>query len=140
MLAGPDLLVVLGIAFVGIGPKKLPELAKTIGKALAEFKKTTEEIKDSIGIKDLGGIRSSLTGMDLLTDLAEKGESDYKIHKPRVEPHVISEARCLECGESFGTYETKILRPRFRENTCFMRARSWMEGGVIPGLIKKLEY
>ena len=72
MLAGPDLLVVLGIAFVGIGPKKLPELAKTIGKALAEFKKTTEEIKDSIGIKELGGIRSSLTGMDLLSDLAEK--------------------------------------------------------------------
>jgi len=72
MLAGPDLLVVLGIAFIVIGPKKLPELAKTIGKALAEFKKTTEEIKDSIGIKELGGIRSSLTGMDLLTDLAEK--------------------------------------------------------------------
>jgi len=72
MLAGQDLLVVLGIAFIVIGPKKLPELAKTIGKALAEFKKTTEEIKDSIGIKELGGIRSSLTGMDLLTDLAEK--------------------------------------------------------------------
>jgi sec-independent protein translocase protein TatB len=72
MLAGPDLLVVLGIAFVVIGPKRLPELAKTIGKALAEFKKTTEEIKDSIGIKELGGIRSSLTGIDLLTDLAER--------------------------------------------------------------------
>ena len=72
MLAGPDLLVVLAIAFIVIGPKKLPELAKTIGKALAEFKKTTEEIKDSIGIKELGGIRSSLTDMDLLTDLAEK--------------------------------------------------------------------
>ena len=72
MLAGPDSLVVLAIAFIVIGPKKLPELAKTIGKALAEFKKTTEEIKNSIGIKELGGIRGSLTGMDLLTDLAEK--------------------------------------------------------------------
>ena len=72
MLAGPDLLVVLGIAFIVIGPKKLPELAKTIGKVLAEFKKTTEEIKDSIGIKELGGIRSNLTGMDLLANLAEK--------------------------------------------------------------------
>jgi len=72
MLAGPDLLVVLALAFIVIGPKKLPEFAKTIGKALAEFKKTTEEIKDTIGIKELGGIRSSLTDMDLLTDLAEK--------------------------------------------------------------------
>ncbi len=72
MLAGPDLLVILVIALIVFGPKKLPDLAKTIGKALAEFKKTTEEIKDSIGIKELGGIRSSVTGMDLLTDLAEK--------------------------------------------------------------------
>ncbi len=72
MLAGPDLLVILVIALIVFGPKKLPDLAKTIGKTLAEVKKTTEEIKDSIGIKELGGIRSSLTGMNLLTDLAEK--------------------------------------------------------------------
>ena len=72
MLAGPDLLVVLVIALIVFGPKKLPELAKTIGKALGEFKKTTEEIKQSIGIKELEEIRSNLTGMDLLADLAEK--------------------------------------------------------------------
>ena len=72
MLAGPDLLVVLAIALVVFGPKKLPDLAKTIGKALAEFKKTTDEIKDSVGINELGRIRSSLTDVDLLTDLAEK--------------------------------------------------------------------
>jgi TatA/E family protein of Tat protein translocase len=72
MLAGPDLLVVLAIALVVFGPKKLPELAKTIGKTLAELKKTTEDIKDSVGINELGRIRSSLTDVDLLTDLAEK--------------------------------------------------------------------
>lgn len=72
MLAGPDLLVVLAIALVVFGPKKLPDLAKTIGKTLAEFKRTTEEIKDSVGINELGRLRSSLTDMDFLTDLAEK--------------------------------------------------------------------
>lgn len=72
MLAGPDLLVVAAIALVVFGPKKLPELAKTLGKALAEFKKTTEGIKDSIGINELRGMKNSLTDVDLLTDLAEK--------------------------------------------------------------------
>ena len=72
MLAGPDLLVILVIALIVFGPKKLPELAKTIGKALGEFKKTTEEVKESIGIKDLEEMRSNLTGIDLFTDLAEK--------------------------------------------------------------------
>ena len=72
MLAGPDLLVILVIALIVFGPKKLPELAKTIGRALGEFKKTTEEMKESIGIKDLEEMRSNLTGIDLFTDLAEK--------------------------------------------------------------------
>jgi len=76
MLAGPDLLVVLVIALIVFGPKKLPELAKTIGKALGELKKTTEEVKESLGIKDLEEMRSNLTGMDLLTNLAEK-TSEY---------------------------------------------------------------
>ncbi len=72
MLAGPDLLVLLVIALIVFGPKKLPELAKTLGKTMGELKKTTEEVKESIGIKDLEGMRSNLTGIDLLADLAEK--------------------------------------------------------------------
>ena len=72
MLAGPDLLVILGIALIVFGPKKLPDLAKTLGKALGEFKKTTEEIKENIGIKELTGIGSHLNRIDLFTDLAEK--------------------------------------------------------------------
>ena len=72
MLAGPDLLVILAIALIVFGPKKLPELAKTIGKALGEFKKTTEEIKENIGINELTGIGSNLNRIDLFTNLAEK--------------------------------------------------------------------
>jgi TatA/E family protein of Tat protein translocase len=72
MLAGPDLLVILVIALIVFGPKKLPELAKTIGRALGEFKKTTEEMKESSGIKDLQEMRNNLTGIDLFADLAEK--------------------------------------------------------------------
>ena len=70
MLAGPDLLVILVIALIVFGPKKLPELAKTIGKAMAELKKTTEDVKESIGLNELQEMRSNLT-MDVHT-LAEK--------------------------------------------------------------------
>jgi sec-independent protein translocase protein TatB len=70
MLAGPDLLVILVIALIVFGPKKLPELAKTIAKAMAELKKTTEEVKEDIGINELREMRSNLT-MDLYT-VAEK--------------------------------------------------------------------
>jgi hypothetical protein len=39
---------------------------------MGELKKTTEEVKKSVGINDLERMRSNLTGMDLLADLAEK--------------------------------------------------------------------
>ena len=79
MLAGPDLLVILAIALIVFGPKRLPELARTIGKAMGELRKTTEEMKESIGIKDLEKMGTNLSGIDLLTDLAEK-TSEYMTH------------------------------------------------------------
>ncbi len=72
MLGGPGLLVIAGIALAVFGPKKLAELVKTFGGLVGEFKKTTEEMKRSIGIDELQEIRTSLTGMDLLTEMAEK--------------------------------------------------------------------
>jgi sec-independent protein translocase protein TatB len=46
----PEMLLILAIALIVIGPKKLPDLAKSLGKALGEFKKATNELKDSIQI------------------------------------------------------------------------------------------
>jgi len=36
------------IALIVVGPKKLPDLAKTLGKGLSEFKKATEGITDEL--------------------------------------------------------------------------------------------
>ena len=48
---GPtELVLILGIALVIFGPSKLPEIGKSIGKAMSEFKshasKVSEDIKD----------------------------------------------------------------------------------------------
>ena len=42
----PELLLILAIALLVFGPKKLPEVGRSLGKAMREFKKSTEEIKD----------------------------------------------------------------------------------------------
>jgi len=44
----PELLLLLAIALIVVGPKKLPELAKALGRGIAEFKKATNEIKESL--------------------------------------------------------------------------------------------
>lgn len=44
----PELLVIMAIALLIFGPKKLPEVGKSLGKALREFRRTTDEIKEKI--------------------------------------------------------------------------------------------
>ncbi len=41
----PELLLILGLALIVLGPKKLPELAKALGKGMAEFRRATDELK-----------------------------------------------------------------------------------------------
>jgi len=44
----PELIVIFVIALVVFGPKKLPELGKSLGRAIAEFKKASQEFQDSM--------------------------------------------------------------------------------------------
>ena len=49
MLFSLQTLILIGvIALIVVGPKKLPDLAKTLGKGLSEFKKATEGITDEL--------------------------------------------------------------------------------------------
>jgi TatA/E family protein of Tat protein translocase len=42
----PELVLILGLALIVLGPKKLPELAKALGKGLAEFRRATDDLKE----------------------------------------------------------------------------------------------
>lgn len=44
----PELIVILVIALIVIGPNKLPDLAKSLGKGLAEFKKASDDFQRNI--------------------------------------------------------------------------------------------
>ena len=44
----PELIVIMVIALIVIGPNKLPDLAKSLGKGLAEFKKASEDFQRNV--------------------------------------------------------------------------------------------
>jgi len=44
----PELLMIFIVALIVFGPRKLPEIGKTLGKALGEFKKASEDLKNTI--------------------------------------------------------------------------------------------
>jgi len=48
----PEMIMILVIALIVLGPKKLPDIAKGLGRAFNEFKKATTDFKESMGIDD----------------------------------------------------------------------------------------
>ena len=47
----PELLVILVVALLIFGPKKLPDLARSLGRGFAEFKRASQELKSSIDLE-----------------------------------------------------------------------------------------
>ncbi|HXG18356.1 MAG TPA: Sec-independent protein translocase protein TatB [Methylomirabilota bacterium] len=44
----PELLVIMVVALIFLGPQRLPEVAKALGKALAEFRKATSDLSEEL--------------------------------------------------------------------------------------------
>jgi len=44
----PELIVIFVIALVVFGPKKLPDLGRALGKGIAEFKRASQEVQNTI--------------------------------------------------------------------------------------------
>jgi TatA/E family protein of Tat protein translocase len=43
-----EMLIILVVVLIFFGPKRLPDLAKSLGKGIAEFKKASEEVRKGI--------------------------------------------------------------------------------------------
>ncbi|MBN2420339.1 MAG: twin-arginine translocase TatA/TatE family subunit [Deltaproteobacteria bacterium] len=70
-----ELIVIMVVLLVVIGPSKLPELAKALGKGLAEFRKASQEIKDSLNLDDeIKTIKKDT--LDSINDFKNSLESD----------------------------------------------------------------
>lgn len=56
-----ELLLILVVALIVLGPQKLPEIARKLGRGLAEFRRTSEDLRRSILLGDEPGKRPPFT-------------------------------------------------------------------------------
>ena len=76
----PELLVIMVIALIVIGPEKLPDIAKTLGKVFYEFKNVVDGVKTSME-EEQNNIKESLDSPIKTASIDKKGESlmqDYE--------------------------------------------------------------
>lgn len=77
----PEMLLILAVALIVIGPKKLPDLAKSLGRAMGEFKKATSDIKQSMEMDaGFGDVKSTFNGIkdDIRDSVAGGGTEAYQ--------------------------------------------------------------
>ena len=48
----PELILIMAVALIVVGPDKLPELAKSLGKGIVELKKAASSLKESLNEDD----------------------------------------------------------------------------------------
>jgi Tat protein translocase TatB subunit len=96
----PELIIIMVIALIVLGPNKLPDIARALGKGIAEFRKATQEMKENLaldeGIQEVqkatkeikenlaldkelkevkDGLIDSISGLDRPVDMVESDES-----------------------------------------------------------------
>ena len=90
-LGVPELLLIMVVALIVFGPRKLPEIGRTLGKALGEFRKATDDLKNTIErevrIEELKQI-----GPSLVTPVESVSRSEPPTPDPVAPAKVDSEA------------------------------------------------
>jgi Tat protein translocase TatB subunit len=83
-LGGPELILIFVVALIVFGPRKLPEIGKSLGKMMAEFRRASNEFKSTI--------ESEVE--------AEKIRESMRIEPPRVDP--VSSPPAAVAGDPYG--------------------------------------
>ena len=72
-LGTPELIVILGIAFLVFGGKKLPEIGAGLGKGIKSFKKGLSEVEENVpGVKEAAAIKEEVDNIKDLGKVVSK--------------------------------------------------------------------
>lgn len=82
-LGMPEIMMIMFLALLLFGPKKLPEIGKQVGKALGEFKRASNDLKRSI--------EDEMEKANISADLMANNDPPKKDQKPATPAPVLAE-------------------------------------------------
>jgi TatA/E family protein of Tat protein translocase len=113
----PELLLILAIALIVIGPKKLPDIARSLGKAMGEFKKATSELKESMEIdQQLSDVKDSFNQLN----------QDFKRNTNQGEKKIQQEKKTDNPIESQNTPDSEVIE-KAEEKQHYTNMRSCID-------------
>lgn len=103
-----EMILIAAVALLVIGPKKLPDMARSLGKGFAEFKRATNELKNTIDLearKDEEKLREKRAGQELSASADEALARQQPVEKEIAETLKASEEAARLAAESADTEE-----------------------------------
>ncbi|RKX99032.1 MAG: twin-arginine translocase subunit TatB, partial [Spirochaetes bacterium] len=73
-----ELILILVIALLVVGPKKIPEMARSIGKAMKEFQKAANDVKESVNMESILEEEEGEEELKPAEDKEEKSQTNNK--------------------------------------------------------------
>jgi sec-independent protein translocase protein TatA len=105
----PELIIIFVIALIVFGPKKLPELGKALGKGIAEFKRATEEVRETIQTEvraaenslELAKLKAEVEGkeQEIKADKEQREQEQKTAEQAEKTDTTTDEAKQAESGE-----------------------------------------
>jgi Tat protein translocase TatB subunit len=82
----PELIIILIVALIVIGPKRLPDLAKSLGKGLSEFRRAADDVKDTLKVDQIrdearnlkSSVLSDVTPVNIPKSVQDSGKEEEK--------------------------------------------------------------
>jgi TatA/E family protein of Tat protein translocase len=101
-LGGPELLLILVIALIVFGPRKLPEIGKSLGKMMGEFRRASNDFKRTIEDEvEADKLRSSL----------DVGSYDSPTPSPYAAPATPAAEPAADVASPYAEAETSAAEP-----------------------------
>ena len=88
----PELILIAVVALIVLGPKKLPDLAKSMGRAVREFRKATSELKETLQVdSEFSEVKKAFN--DFQSDVNKTLQPEAKTEPPPAgQPGIAAEA------------------------------------------------
>ncbi len=114
----PELVLILVIALIIFGPRKLPDIGRSIGRGLREFKQATTEISRNVSLDDdeldVGGSKETIEKKFETTESNNQNEETDKTEQAILDSGAVTEEKGTTVSKP-GENEQKIIDTEVKE-------------------------
>jgi len=100
----PELILIAVVALIVLGPKKLPDLAKSLGRAVRKFRKATSELKETLQVdSEFTEVKKAFTDFHSDVNKTIRDEDKPKDPPPAADPAAAADPVPAEASQEPAT-------------------------------------